>query len=145
MSDVAECGTAYPNSCFENVAVTLGGTLDTILFGDYDFGNGNSGLPGTITGGWKVNITDGAATFTVEFDLDRAPVWGDFYAKAGKGIINGFALYNSGCCFDLVSNNVLDFVARPDLVKVTVPDPATLALFGLGLLGMRLRARRDRA
>lgn len=145
VSDVAECAAAYPNSCFENVDVA-GGAAETIEFGDYSAANGNPGLPGTIIDGWKVNIADGASTFTVEFDSDRAPVWGDFYAKAGNGTSNGFSLYNGGCCGDLVSDSVLDFVARPDSVKatVTLPEPATIALLGLGLLGAGIQARRRR-
>jgi hypothetical protein len=87
--------------------------------------------------GVKFDDTVGDAPFTVTFESNRAPVWGDFYVKGGN---LSFA-YNAGLT-DHLSEDVNDFIARPNGV---VPEPGTLAMLGLGLAGLRQWSRRKRS
>ncbi|MHB1191090.1 MAG: PEP-CTERM sorting domain-containing protein, partial [Armatimonadota bacterium] len=83
----------------------------------------------------------------LNFRSDRAPVWGDFYAKDGKtdGVYN--TLYNSGFADDdpiaPATNGSLDgHLLRPDTTSDPVPEPGTLVGFitlGGSLLAMRRR------
>lgn len=113
-------------------------------------GSSNPGLPGTLHGA-KFGAT--SLTLTVEFDLDRPPVWGDFYAKDGKdgpSHIDVIA-YNTGLtdpdsdpAFD---DSVLpdDFVPSADHILVpdtggshdpSTPEPASAVLLGLGIVAI---------
>lgn len=130
-----DCVTPGDPACVTN-AVYAGGT--TLEFGEFGPGPSNPGFPvGASIVGVKFDETDGDAPFTVTFESNRAPVWGDFYVKGGN---DSFA-YNTGLT-DHASEDINDFIARPNGV---VPEPGTLAMLGLGLAGLRHWSRRKRS
>lgn len=106
-------------------------------------GPGNPDMPGPLYG---VKFDDAwGTTFTVEFDSWRLPVWGDFYSKDGQAGGEGLnQFWNSGfLAADPTAppaDGSLDgHILRPDAY---VPEPGTLTLMGLGLLGLAARVRR---
>lgn len=88
--------------------------------------NGNSG-------GTNVNI--------FSFTSDRAPVWGDFYARDGIGVGSTGIAWNIGYGTDPSAGGSFDaWIPRPDGM-VGVPEPATLLLLS-SVLGAALTAKR---
>jgi len=144
-----DCTSTSP--CFQNLMISYDGE-DPVsasgAFGTYDSSNGNPQMPGSIIG---VKFAQGDLPVMFEFDSNRIPVWGDFYAKQGNpaatGNPNGFGVWNLGLG-NHGSTDIFDFIARPDTVVVEeceepggcgpseIPLPGTLALLGLGLFGV---------
>lgn len=114
-----------------------GGEIKTYDPGDP--GNSNPGLPGAIYG---VKLDGGGSTaVTLVFDSNRAPVWGDFYAKDGSHpSVGDIYAYNTGfLAADPAagpSDGTIDWhILRPDTKKV--PDAgSTAALLGLAAIGL---------
>lgn len=130
-------------------------SADALIFSTFTT-NGNPGFPGSITG-VKFDDLSAPSSYTFSFQSERAPVWGDFYAKGGspenRRNPTGFAIFNDGADEHLTSTDVIDFIARPDTVTGPgpgpsgaadpVPAPASLLLLGAGLLGLAASRKRS--
>jgi hypothetical protein len=111
-------------------------------FGTFTTSPSNPGFPeGYSISGVKFNTTGDPETLVFSFLSERQPMWGDLYVK---GASNLYA-YNVGLT-NHASTDIGDFIAVPDTQPVsTVPEPATVALMGTGLLGVAAAARRKRS
>jgi hypothetical protein len=109
-----------------------GASFSDVEIKNWDSQQGNQGMPGTVFG---IKFDTGGITFS--FDTNRAPVWGDFFAKGGQESAwnNGFGTAPTE------SSNFNHYIARPD-TRTSVPEPGTLLLLGAGLLATACFRRR---
>lgn len=97
------------------------------------------GNPGMIFDifGIKTNTSglSGIQTYTIY--SNRAPMWGDFYAKDGVFAGTGIDIYayNLGLGSDPTSSPFNNWIAVPDTEIPPIPEPGTLILMILGMLG----------
>ncbi len=143
-----------PNMTSEDIAGLTGATLDSVKLQTVLGGNPN--MPEDVYGMRFLPPTSGVTDMTWDFFSDRAPVWGDFYARCGgfQGGINFAYNYNmddSGFARGFLdpdgndnilndtdptagpSNGSLDFhILRPDTTSTTIPAPGALLLTGIG-------------
>ena len=107
--------------------------LESVQFGDMD----------GITGAVKFDVGTEAASVVYQFVSPHRPVYGHVFLKSGPP--DARTLRNAGY-FDLLSEDVTDFIAVPDTL---IPEPATVTLMLLGLIGLlvlrgtKLRSRRS--
>jgi hypothetical protein len=123
-------GTFTDANCVTNATISAGTV--TLVPGDYSSaGGGNPNFPvGPDIIGVKFNVVGGPAIpVTIAFDSDRAPVYGDFYAK----VANSSTSYNNGLT-NHASTTLSDFIARPDTSGSVIPEPAAWLLSSGGLL-----------
>lgn len=102
-------------------------------------GNSNPNMPAALYG-LKWDLT--GKTATIMFDSDRAPVWGNFYAKDGQASGVRVTAWNAGFLVDPPTDPYTNWIARPDSVT-SVPDGGvTLMLLGGVLVGFGTLRRR---
>jgi len=109
---------------------------------------GTPGIPESLYGTRFNPLSSGQFSMTWTFWSDRAPVWGDFYARCGGanginraynynntgGVENGF-LVNDVDPTAAAANGSVDFsILRPD--TVVVPEPSSLLALLSGLVGI---------
>lgn len=122
---------------------------ETVEFGRFRGNASNPGFPkGESIFGVKLSLQNNQAV--AEFDSNRQPMWGDFYAKDGKsGEFWNYA-YNTDLGVEVANPN--DYNGTPvdgsgnELHKILVPDtiipePTTICLLGLGSLALLRRKR----
>jgi hypothetical protein len=122
------------------------GTTERYELGTYTpYNPSNPGIPGYLYGlKFEVPAGNSGRNFSWTIVTDRAPMWGDFYAKGGS---NGY-VYNTefGNTNDAPignNKNLFGWVLVPDTVS-TVPEPETLILIGIGILFIVLTLRNIR-
>ena len=125
---------------------TKGYELDAYSSGD----RSNPGLIGDLYGlKFETTSKSEGKSYTWTIVTDRAPMWGDFYAKGGK---NDY-VYNTGfgTTYDAPignNENLFGWVLVPDTVTMktttTVPEPETLILLGIGILFLIIALKKIR-
>jgi len=106
-------------------------------YSDDDQGQSNPNMPGSMYG-IKFEGGEETTSLTIEFDSNRMPVWGDFYAKSGKTDGEDNTVFNTGF---LVEPDVeLNHIVVPDSL-IPAPGSFLLATIGIGSVAW-LRRRR---
>jgi hypothetical protein len=127
------------------------GTFDTPATSS---GNSNDGLPSNF---WSIKFTRSDANAfdnKITFESLHAPVWGNFYARDGGGS-GSSTVYAYNKDFSTAPSNPNDvtndagyqgYILTPDTTTlvVSVPEPSTLAIAGVGALGFGAHAWRRR-
>lgn len=126
----------------DNIYLPAGATSE-IQSDGYQEDEGNPGLPHELYG-IKVNTNAEVTNFSFWFTVDKAPVWGNFYAKDGGGTGEGAVIaYNTGFTNPQALTGI--FIARPNGAP-SIPDPAAVFLLGsaclIGFSGARRKFKK---
>ncbi len=135
-----------------NDFMNVSGDIGPIDVGGHTAGPGNPQMPDDIFG-IKLDETAGEVTHA-EWDIDRAPMWGDFYAKNGTaGGLGTNLAWNAGFTANdtdpdapPAGGSINYHILVPDTHNPPppIPEPSTLLLLGSGLLGTALVIRKRR-
>lgn len=125
-----------PFSDFSNFSASSGTWVKPDYYGNE--GGSSPGIPGTLYS-IKLDATSGT-TVTFGFTSTHAPVWGDFYAKDGRTDGQEVYAYNTG----FLDPDTKDgkHIVVPDGQGIILPEPGTMILLGLGLLGLGIMVRK---
>lgn len=122
---------------FKNATIQFGAAGTPQAWAHLAFGN-IDGITGAVKFDETGNIGD-YDLMIISFESNRMPVWGNFFAKIGSKSITNAGSGNEG-----MSNDVDDFVARPDSIKTTEMPTPVASLGGAICIGvMALRRRRS--
>lgn len=143
---ILECSDALT---LDDITGLAGATLSGDNPTDQRVQSGNPDMPEDVFG-LRFDPPAGAdvTDWTVTFYSDKAPVWGDFYAKnGGHNPVN--VAYNRGFTDDdedptaaPADGTIGNHILRPDTTTTSVPVPAALLLAGIGTLVFGLAHRR---
>ena len=114
----------------------------------YSPGGSNPGMPDDLFG-IKWDTSGDPLIYSFYIVTDRAPMWGDFYAK--NGVHQGSDVYAYNSQFGINTTALIDngnaggWVLVPDTGTGIIPEPSTFLLLGTGLLGIAaIRYRRSK-
>jgi hypothetical protein len=135
-----------PDLMLDDIVGLTGATIDSVKLQEANAGNPD--MPEDVYGIRFLPPAEGVTDLSWSFYSDRAPVWGDFYARCGghAGGINQAYNYNMDALgvergflspdTDPTagpSNDSIDFhILRPDTASTTIPAPGALLLAGIG-------------
>jgi hypothetical protein len=125
---------AFNAEFFESAGLTINGCSNP------------GGAPGwacsAISGGYQANAADFAAGLPDGLTVVRLNVTGN--AMGGELTLGVFPTTNFTDCpgFPCIGGSSASFANQGDVLAVVVPEPATMALVSVGLLGLALSGRR---
>lgn len=124
-----------------NILESLQGSVAIDGYAPGSQANGNPAMPGSMRG---IKTGPGNLSYTLQFESDRMPVWGDFYARSVYSW-GYYAIWNTGFTANdadptagpsngSVENHIL---VPGNTTPAIVPAPAAIVLggFGMGLVG----------
>jgi len=133
-----------PTFTLGNISNSNVRSISVGTFGDE--GNSNPYIPSTLYG-IKFDNLNGTHVH-ITFDSDRAPMWGDFYAKGGKtgGTFNtvwdeGYAASNP--LFLPANGTLSNHLLTPGAFsEIPTPEPLAATFLAIGAIGILYRSRR---